>query len=207
MAGLRKAVNKAGLRLMHVERYEERTVYHDFFTQYGKTRIFVRQLPPGSGVRAHRAIQAICQMVGIKDLYCSVEGSKGNVQHITKAFMLGLLRQKTHQVLADEKQLHLVEMRAENDFFPTVVASPSDGVVRSKDDIAHNEILDYEMICFEGNLPRWKETTHSNPWVGSPGWDKYVRKSWARQSHPEVSIQLHYLKTVKLDSTLSQSLI
>ena len=106
MAGFKKAVNKAGLRLVYVERYEDRTVYHDFFTQYGKTRIFVKQLPSGtgclktvvllnifsgSGVRAHRAIQAICQMVGIKDLYASVEGSK-NVQHITKAFMLGLLR-------------------------------------------------------------------------------------------------------------------
>ena len=34
--------------------------------------------------------------------------------------MLGLLRQKTHQVLADEKKLHLVEMRSENDYFPKV---------------------------------------------------------------------------------------
>ena len=42
------------------------------------------------------------------------------MQHITKAFMLGLLRQKTHQVLADEKKLHLVEMRSENDYFPKV---------------------------------------------------------------------------------------
>ena len=50
MAGLRKAVNKAGLRLMYVERYEDRTVYHDFFTQYGKTKIIVRQQPPGHGV-------------------------------------------------------------------------------------------------------------------------------------------------------------
>ena len=42
------------------------------------------------------------------------------MQHITMAFMLGLLRQKTHQVLADEKKLHLVEMRSENDYFPKV---------------------------------------------------------------------------------------
>lgn len=185
MAGYKKAVNKAGLRLMYVERYEERTVYHDFFTQFGNTRIFVKQQPPGSGVRAHRAIRAICQMVGIKDLYAKVEGSTSNYQHVTKAFMLGLLRQKTHQVLADEKKLHLVEMRAENDYFPRVVASPTDGVVRTKDDIGHNEILDYEMICFEGNLPLWRERVE-NPWVGTPGWDKYMRKSWARQHHASV---------------------
>ena len=58
-------------------------------------------------------------MAGITDLYAKVEGSL-NMQHITKAFMLGLLRQKTHQVMADEKKLHLVEMRAENEFFPKV---------------------------------------------------------------------------------------
>ena len=59
-------------------------------------------------------------MAGITDLYAKVEGSL-NMQHITKAFMLGLLRQKTHQVMADEKKLHLVEMRAENEFFPKVI--------------------------------------------------------------------------------------
>ena len=124
-------------------------------------------------------------MAGIKDLYAKVEGSQKNIQHITKAFMLGLLRQKTHQVLADEKKLHLVEMRAENDFFPRVVASPSDGVVRTKDDIEHNEILDFEMTCFEGNLPE-SYRPRGNPWVGTGGWDKYTRKYWARKAAPEV---------------------
>jgi len=187
--GFRRAVNKAGLRLVNVERYEERTVYHDFFTQYGKTRIFVKQQPPGTGVIAHRVIRAICEMAGIKDLYAVVEGSKKNVQHITKAFFLGLLRQKTHQVLADEKKLHLVEMRAENDFFPRVVASPSDGVVRTKEEIGHNEILDYEMICFEGNLPQWREKSQ-NPWMGTPAWDKHLRTKWAYESHPAVRLRM-----------------
>ena len=187
--GLRRAVNKAGLRLVNVERYEDRTVYHDFFTQYGKTRIFVKQQPPGTGVIAHRVIRAICERAGIKDLYAVVEGSKKNVQHMTKAFFLGLLRQKTHQVLADEKKLHLVEMRAENDFFPQVVASPSDGHVRTKQEIGHNEILDYEMICFEGNLPSWRESK-KNPWLGTPAWDKHLRTKWAYESHSAVRLRM-----------------
>ena len=103
------------------KRYEDRTVYHDFFTQFGHSKIFVQQQPPGYGIRAHRAIKAICQMCGIKvcskypekyknnlqDLYAKCEGSL-NVQSVVKAFVLGLLRQRTHQALADEKQLHLV---------------------------------------------------------------------------------------------------
>ena len=82
-----------------------------------------------------------------QDLYAKCEGSL-NVQSVVKAFVLGLLRQRTHQALADEKQLHLVtntcsffliicpvrmnlkvEMRKENDYYPRVVASPSDGKV------------------------------------------------------------------------------
>jgi len=188
MAALRKATNKAGLRLLYVDRYEDRTVYHDFFTQFGQTRIFVKQQPPGHGVVAHRAIRAICEMVGIHDLYAKVEGSI-HMQHIVKAFVLGLLRQKTHQVLADEKKLHLVEMRAENDYFPKVVASPSDGVVRTAAEIGHNEILDFEMITFEGNVPAWKPGT-KNPWEGTHAWDKHERSNWAYRSHDEVRTRM-----------------
>ncbi len=57
--------------------------------------------------------------MGIKDLYVKLEGAPNNL-HIVKAFFLGMLRQRSHQTLADEKGLHLVELRAENDFFPRV---------------------------------------------------------------------------------------
>ena len=53
---MRNATNKAGLRLVYVDRYEDRTVYHDFFTQFGKTRIYVRQQPPGHGVSVEHAL-------------------------------------------------------------------------------------------------------------------------------------------------------
>lgn len=187
---IRKAVNKAGLRLVNVERYEDRTVYHDFFTQFGQTRIYVQQQPPGYGLRVHRGIRAICELAGIKDLYAKVEGSM-NMQHVVKAFMLGLLRQRTHQALADEKQLHLVEMRRENDYFPRVVASPKDGKVRTMEEIGHNEILDFEMISFEGHLPMWQPgqptgAPKPNPWESHPSWDKHMRIKWAYREHEKV---------------------
>jgi len=180
----KSSVNKAGLRLMTIDRYEDRTVFHDFFSQYGKTRIFVEQRPFGFGVTAHRGIKAICDMVGIKDLYAKVEGSV-NIQSITKAFILGLLRQKTHQQLADEKQLHLIEMRPEEDNYPRLVASPSDGKVRSQSEIGHNEQLDFDMICYEGHMPATRPEK-KNPYEGTPGWDKYLRKSWALEHHTRV---------------------
>jgi len=191
---MRRAKNKAGLRLVNVERYEDRTVYHDFFTQFGKTRIFVQQQPPGFGLRCHRGIKAICDLVGIKDMYAKVEGSL-NMQHIVKAFILGLLRQRTHQALADEKQLYLVEMRKENDYFPKVVATPSNGIVRTEEEIGHNEILDFEMISFEGHLPQWLPGQPSGPAVvhsheGTPGFELRKRKNWVNRDNHKVRMRM-----------------
>lgn len=67
-------------------------VFHDFFTQFGDTKIFVSQRPEGYGLVCHRAIKTICEVIGIKDLHAKVEGST-NLQHVVKAFFLGLLRQ------------------------------------------------------------------------------------------------------------------
>ena len=60
------------------------------------------------------------------------------------------------QMLANEKRLHLVEFREENDNFPRLVASPESGRVRTKDEIGHDEILDFEIISFDGHMPNYK---------------------------------------------------
>lgn len=52
--------------------------------------------------------------------------------------------------MADEKQLHLVEFREENDNFPVVVASPAR--VRTEDEIKPNEILDFNQYLMDGKV-------------------------------------------------------
>lgn len=89
---MRKAKNRSAQKLMHIKLFRNHTVFHDFFTQYGATKIYVSQKPPGYGLVCHRAIRTICQVIGIKDIYAKVEGST-NVNHIIKAFFLGLVRQ------------------------------------------------------------------------------------------------------------------
>ncbi|KAI5747262.1 hypothetical protein M8J77_012802 [Diaphorina citri] len=123
-ASMRNAKNRAGQKLIYVQRYKDHTVLHDFYTQFGKTKIFVEKKPEGTGLICHRIIQEICKAVGIKDIRAKVEGST-NPQAIVKAFFLGLMQQKSHQQLAEEQQLHLVEFSEENDNYPTIVASPS----------------------------------------------------------------------------------
>ena len=47
-------------------------------------------------------------------------GRTSNKLNILKAFIIGLLRQRTHQELANEKKLHLVEFRSEMGNYPLV---------------------------------------------------------------------------------------
>ncbi|XP_011505285.1 PREDICTED: 28S ribosomal protein S5, mitochondrial [Ceratosolen solmsi marchali] len=146
---LRLAKNRAGLKLMLIPIYNNHTVYHDFFSQFGSTKLFVSKKYDGYGLVCHRAIKCACEVIGIKDIYVKVEGAI-NYQHIIKAFILGLLRQKTHQQLAEEKQLHLVEFRNENQMYPKVIATPA--TVRKPAEVSSMEILDFTQYVLGGKV-------------------------------------------------------
>lgn len=117
---------------------------HDFYTRFGQTQIFVYKKHEGYGLVCHRAIKAMCELIGIKDLYAKVQGST-NLQHIVKAFMLGLIRQKSHSQLSEEKALYLVEQGGELDeSYPQVVAEPSR--CRTQLEIKQEEALDFSQV-------------------------------------------------------------
>lgn len=180
------AKNKAGQRLIYIERYNDHTVFHDFFSQFGNTKIFVEQRPKGYGLRCHRVIRTCCEAIGITDLYAKVEGSK-NVAYIVKAFFIGLLQQKTHEQIAEEKGLHLVEMRKENNYFPTVLASPT--VVRDSTEIEPNEILDFKNYVMNGRIPL--KTKSPLPFFTKlPSWLIHLRKLEHHRNQDEVIIRL-----------------
>merc|ERR1712029_545102 len=118
-----------------------------------------------------------------------IEGSHRNPLHTTKAFFLGLMRQRTHQELANEKGLHLVEFREENDFFPLVGASPENGKVRTEDELEPNEILDFEQIVHDGHVPRFipKKEPH---YKSLPKWDIAERKRKPFRHHYQQRLEM-----------------
>ncbi|CAK9822614.1 28S ribosomal protein S5, mitochondrial [Anthophora retusa] len=185
-SSLNAVKNKAGQRLIYIERYNDHTVFHDFFTQFGNTKIFVEQKYKGYGLKCHRVIRACCEALGITDLYAKLEGSS-NTAHIVKAFFIGLLRQKTHEQMANEKQLHLVEMRKENNYFPTVLASPP--VVRDRSEIPPNENLDFNLYVMNGKVPH-KRKKPALFYTKLPSWKVYMRKEEHRRGQKDVLIRL-----------------
>lgn len=58
--------------------------------------------------------------------------------------------QKTPEEMAEEKKLHLVEICKENNYYPTVIASPKE--CRKAEEIPKNEILDFTQYCYDGKV-------------------------------------------------------
>ncbi|KAM9364344.1 small ribosomal subunit protein uS5m-like [Pholidichthys leucotaenia] len=123
---LRKAKNKAIHYLFYVERYNDHTIYHDIESKFKKTKLRMKKQNQGYGLHCHRAIITMCKLIGIKDMYCKVDGSV-NLLNVTRAFFNGLSRQQTHQMLAEKKGLHVVEFQPHRGPLPIVVASPKGG--------------------------------------------------------------------------------
>ncbi|XP_018028254.1 28S ribosomal protein S5, mitochondrial [Hyalella azteca] len=134
--------NRAGQRLIKIPLYNNHTILHDFHSQSGITEVFVRKMPEGHGLVCHRALKAACEIIGIKDLHVYIKGPK-NVREVVKAFFLGLMKQKSYQQLAEEKGLHVVELRKEQFNYPKVLASPVHAPLRTLSDIPPNENLDF----------------------------------------------------------------
>lgn len=120
---LRKSKNRAGQKLININLCENRTIYHDFYTAFGKTKIYCFQKPNGYGLICHRAIQTICKVIGIKDLYAKIEGST-NVQHIVKAFFIGIMQQRSYENIANETNLYVVQKQKAKNGYAEVRGMP-----------------------------------------------------------------------------------
>ncbi|KAL1226886.1 Small ribosomal subunit protein uS5m [Trichinella spiralis] len=189
-AALRKASNMAAKRLRYIERFDNHTIYQDFWAECRSTQIFAQRMPEGYGLRCHRALKSICELVGIKNLYAKVEGNTRCYQSLTKAFFTGLLNQETYQQLADRKRLLVVEFAKEKDYFPKVIARPSgEESVRRDSEIDKDEVLDVDDLYGEGRYP-YKRPKRKPFWINQAG---YLHKLW--KEHPkrnmdEVKIRL-----------------
>lgn len=87
---MRLAKIHASQRLLYVDTYENRTLFHNFYEEFYFTKVYAEKMPAGYGLKCHRIIKLICELVGIKDLYAKVEGSR-NPKNVAKAFISGLL--------------------------------------------------------------------------------------------------------------------
>lgn len=89
--------------------------------------------------------------------------------------------------MANEKKLHVVEMRKENNYFPTVLASPS--IVRTSEEIAQDEILDFKQYVMNGRIPLQKKKPEPF-FTKLPSWLFHLRKQERLRDQDQVVIRL-----------------
>ncbi|KAK3932801.1 28S ribosomal protein S5, mitochondrial [Frankliniella fusca] len=186
MHAVQKASNKAVHRLLHIERFNNHTVLHDFFTQFYATKIFVERKPEGYGLDCHRIIKIICKMVGIKDIKARVEGSTMPM-NIAKAFILGLVRQRNFDEFAEEKKLHVVEFNPKQRNFPKVLASPS--VCRTRSEIPTSESLDFKQLSLGGRV-KFERPPREPFFTRLVGWNIHLKNVEKRRGAKESMYEL-----------------
>lgn len=185
---VRAARNRAGVRLRKIE-LDGNTIIHDFYSKYGDTSVFAYKMPPGFGVVAHRCVKAICDVVGIKDIYCKVENATNNYLNLTRAFVFGLAKQRSMQEIADEKRLNVVELRPENDFLPRIVARPSDGRVRTREQIEPDEVMEFRQYLHDGKI---REIKYKEPpyYTRNIGYANFLKQYHYKRSRQDVRVYL-----------------
>lgn len=200
-SAIRLAKKRASEKLLHFQ-LNGQTIYHDFFAQFGPTKIYAYQMPEGYGIQAHRVIKTLCQLIGIKDLRAKIEGSPHPTQ-IVKAFFTGLLQQKTFDQMAEEKKLFLVEFSKNNLYYPKVVGRPANlKTLRKADEISDDEIMYFKQYCFNGKIPL-KRSPRPKPWTDMPTYERYAKKVEKKRSHDETKLHL-FAKYGKLTSFLNE---
>lgn len=187
---LRKSKNRAGQKLMKIELCDNRTIFHDFYCAFGKTKIFVSKKPEGYGLVCHRAIQTICKVIGIRDIHAKIEGST-NLQHIVKAFFIGILKQRTYKEIANEKKLHLVELRKEHDGLPHIAASPDE--CRKQSSLKKDEIMNYTQYVL-GNKIVLKKPTLPPFYTNTVGHKLFSKKQeiFRNQNNVRLNMLINY---------------
>ncbi|KAL7677212.1 hypothetical protein ACOME3_003452 [Neoechinorhynchus agilis] len=106
---LTKAKQRSARNLVHVYRNEDQSVLHDFAQSYGFAEMYVSRRGPGHGLICHRLIKTLCELIGIKNIYAKQIGTTNPVS-MANAFLIGLLKQKSYQTIADEQRLLVVKM-------------------------------------------------------------------------------------------------
>lgn len=89
--------------------------------------------------------------------------------------------------MANEKKLHLVEIRKENNYFPTVLASPA--TARDSSEISTKENLDFKQYVMDGRIPLERKTRLPF-YTTLPSWLTHLRRQERRRDQDRVIMRL-----------------
>lgn len=106
---LYKATLDARKNMMHVDRFDERTLFHAIDDRFAKTKIVLRLRRPGSGTRCSWVVWKILSAFGITDVSVKIHGSR-NPTSVAYAMINSLKRATSAQMVADRRGLRILDI-------------------------------------------------------------------------------------------------
>lgn len=90
---IRKALEKAKKNMVSVP-IENGTIPHEIMAKYGASKVFMKPAREGTGVIAGRAVRAVVEVAGIRNILTKCYGSR-NYHNVVKATIKGLMMLKS----------------------------------------------------------------------------------------------------------------
>jgi len=105
---LNKAIKAAKKNLLYIDRFDNRTVFHDFEGRFAKTKLVLKIRRAGSGRRCNWLMWKIFNAFGISDVNCKVHGSRNNITQ-THCIFNALQRMSTPQAVANRRGKRILD--------------------------------------------------------------------------------------------------
>ena len=96
---MRKGKEDAKKNMIHIERNENDSLYHEIIGNFGAAKVLMRPAPEGTGVIAGGAMRAVLELAGIRNIVTKSIGSN-NKHNVVKATLEGLKNVKTPSEVA-----------------------------------------------------------------------------------------------------------
>jgi small subunit ribosomal protein S5 len=105
---IERACRDATRNLMFVDRYRDRTIYHNAVGKYVRSRVTLWPAPEGRGISANNNFAAIFQLFGIKDVGAKLHGPRSLINSV-KALFNGLNQIRSAEEIASTRGFRLVQ--------------------------------------------------------------------------------------------------
>lgn len=96
---IRKGIEDAKKKLIHVPMDENHSIPHDFLGKFGSASVLLMKAPEGTGVIAGGPARAVLELAGIKNIRTKSLGSN-NKANLVAATITGLSKLKTPEEVA-----------------------------------------------------------------------------------------------------------
>jgi len=105
-----RAVRRAMRSMFYVDRFEDRTVFHEMEAKTQASKVIIMPAPEGHGVRANATAGALCRMAGIRDIMVKTHGTP-NPMAIVAAFQKALEGHNSAEMVALKRGMKVHDVR------------------------------------------------------------------------------------------------